>query len=377
MRRGLLKLASIISLILCAATIVIWISTYFWSIHYAGYIVRQSADEFHPFFEYVTTRRGEITIAAGWYHGPLKNRSAADQQQVDTFRRFATINRPRFQWLAPWNYDSTTGSLLGMAGFECWRRPIVRGVLAGTNMGCSLPLWSLVMLFGLIPAARPARRIITAVRHAPPAPKSAHRKRDRALTALAMTACVLFVLIQIIIHDTRTIGWSVRFARPGGTFVEFAAQRRKLYLTLLSHWPQPQPLAFIHRPDDEYRPLYPYWEAMPNVHADGFMGLTWIVGGVPFHTEDNGEIALLPYGRTLNRYWSASNPFPYRQYQVSLFELGLLASVIPVWWVFTRVRKRVRAYTAARDSLCVGCGYSLAGNMSGVCPECGSAIAAM
>ena len=259
-----------------------------------------------------------------------------------------------------------------MAGFAFWSNPLVNGAITVPHVGCALPLWCLALLFGLTPAARPTLRIIHAVRHAPPAPASAHRKRDRLLATLAVIAIGLFVLIHIVIHATRTIGWSARVATRGGTFIELAAQQRKLFITCLTGWPQPQPLAFIRRPD-EYRPLFPFWEARILPQSHGFLGMEWVSGDITFHVESDGTVALLPFGKNFD-YMSSSARMPYRQLRASLFQIGLLVIALPAWLVFTRVRRKVKRYTAARDSLCVRCGYSLAGNASGVCPECGAPI---
>ncbi len=57
-------------------------------------------------------------------------------------------------------------------------------------------------------------------------------------------------------------------------------------------------------------------------------------------------------------------------------------AIVPVWIVtgvllfpsgLAYLRGPVRRGLRARRNHCVGCGYSLAGNLSGVCPECGAA----
>jgi hypothetical protein len=49
----------------------------------------------------------------------------------------------------------------------------------------------------------------------------------------------------------------------------------------------------------------------------------------------------------------------------------LLSSLLPVWWAI-----RARTKPAMNRSTCSTCGYDLTGNVSGVCPECGTAIPA-
>ena len=52
---------------------------------------------------------------------------------------------------------------------------------------------------------------------------------------------------------------------------------------------------------------------------------------------------------------------------------ALLASVPPLVWVVWRLAGGARRRAAARrPELCPHCGYDLTGNVSGVCPECGT-----
>lgn len=54
----------------------------------------------------------------------------------------------------------------------------------------------------------------------------------------------------------------------------------------------------------------------------------------------------------------------------------LIAAFLPAWWFPRRRRSRQRVRRIGRGE-CAECGYSLAGNPSGVCPECGTPIKAM
>jgi len=57
--------------------------------------------------------------------------------------------------------------------------------------------------------------------------------------------------------------------------------------------------------------------------------------------------------------------------------------IVPLWIVFILfatyptiafIRGPVRRWRRRRKGLCLKCGYNLTGNVSGVCPECGSKI---
>jgi hypothetical protein len=58
---------------------------------------------------------------------------------------------------------------------------------------------------------------------------------------------------------------------------------------------------------------------------------------------------------------------------VSIWTIGALLS-FPAWRVLKRVRDRLRAGRLRDRGLCPSCTYDLTGNVSGVCPECGTSI---
>jgi len=48
-------------------------------------------------------------------------------------------------------------------------------------------------------------------------------------------------------------------------------------------------------------------------------------------------------------------------------------TILPMIWALSAIRRRQR--WRSRASQCINCGYNLTGNASGICPECGRAIA--
>lgn len=54
--------------------------------------------------------------------------------------------------------------------------------------------------------------------------------------------------------------------------------------------------------------------------------------------------------------------------------VGLLL-ILPVSWACLAVYRMFRSDRRLRRKLCIACGYNLTGNISGVCPECGAAVA--
>jgi hypothetical protein len=63
-----------------------------------------------------------------------------------------------------------------------------------------------------------------------------------------------------------------------------------------------------------------------------------------------------------------------------LFAIFMLAGTLRAWESFQHLRDKWRAIgdyerqDRLRRGLCVKCGYDLTGNLSGTCPECGTAV---
>lgn len=60
----------------------------------------------------------------------------------------------------------------------------------------------------------------------------------------------------------------------------------------------------------------------------------------------------------------------YAYVQVSFWWLLSLTMLMPILWLLRRIRSHPRP-----SGFCETCGYNLTGNVSGVCPECGTLIA--
>ena len=61
-----------------------------------------------------------------------------------------------------------------------------------------------------------------------------------------------------------------------------------------------------------------------------------------------------------------------RQWRLTVSALGCVVTLALYLWLY---RRRIRLGQHAAHGLCVHCGYNLTGNVSGVCPECGTAAA--
>ncbi len=77
-------------------------------------------------------------------------------------------------------------------------------------------------------------------------------------------------------------------------------------------------------------------------------------------------------GMTYGVRRSGSGPFfRYCTVNISLLIPVLLTGAYPI---FVFIRGPLRRYRRRRRGLCLTCGYDLEGNLSGVCPECGTVI---
>jgi len=64
----------------------------------------------------------------------------------------------------------------------------------------------------------------------------------------------------------------------------------------------------------------------------------------------------------------------YGRVHLTVFMVGNAVAIAPyLWFVPRRMNAATDALLAARG-LCRSCGYRLAGNVSGVCPECGTPV---
>jgi hypothetical protein len=83
-------------------------------------------------------------------------------------------------------------------------------------------------------------------------------------------------------------------------------------------------------------------------------------------------LLLKPRERFVGFAYSAETEYKGRSFSVLIphwFVAGL-ASLLPLKWIRDHRRRRQRVSLG----LCLACGYNLTGNVSGTCPECGTAV---
>ena len=62
------------------------------------------------------------------------------------------------------------------------------------------------------------------------------------------------------------------------------------------------------------------------------------------------------------------------QVQVSVWIAMAITTLLAIYPTIAFIRGPLRRYRRRKKGLCVSCGYDLTGNVSGVCPECGTDI---
>jgi len=76
----------------------------------------------------------------------------------------------------------------------------------------------------------------------------------------------------------------------------------------------------------------------------------------------------------MDLFWgkSGSSLAPIRIFvlQIAYWPFLLLWAILPVW----KMRLMLRPHRRRQRGLCSSCGYDLTGNMTGVCPECGTPV---
>jgi len=84
-------------------------------------------------------------------------------------------------------------------------------------------------------------------------------------------------------------------------------------------------------------------------------------------------ISRVSYPSTLRgvRYWVvAGNGFQYQHITLPFWMIAAACAILPAWGLVRWTRRARRRAVG----LCRTCGYSLTGNASDVCPECGTAV---
>lgn len=204
----------------------------------------------------------------------------------------------------------------------------------------------------------------------PPADARAARSspngnRRSLLVHTAITAAVTasFLLVLVVWADSylscRRISWGDRY-RGSYTFIHSSCGG--LFLERRTNSDVSARFTCFRRPVSDYR------LRGPDVRYSGFVGFEHYEGTRYCWYEHLYPLASLPSYD--DPRWQKE---PYKMVRVPYWPLGILLIVL-----VTRLLRRNLLvwglYRRARRGLCLRCGYNLTGNMSGVCPECGTAV---
>jgi hypothetical protein len=112
----------------------------------------------------------------------------------------------------------------------------------------------------------------------------------------------------------------------------------------------------VTREDDA---IFPYWEEGPGVYSCKLRRASFLLK--------------LPLGH--GAY--AVSPSPFKRpsvYTLPGWGSGVVTLMFAAYPTIAFIRGPLRRWRRSRGGLCLKCGYDLTGNVSGVCPECGTKI---
>jgi len=186
----------------------------------------------------------------------------------------------------------------------------------------------------------------------------------RTLFTLASAASLL-LCVAVLVLWTRSYRVAEQYSRYDGTWTRsFGSTWGRLYYISSAAPPGRGGVGWQQYPPSPLRERQPVVGEPGVRHRGAVQGVFWYItdggtgsgtrasDGAPYH------YVFFPNRLVFVPHWLAAGAF----------------GVLPVAWFVGRVRRRRRACGGGR---CTACGYDLTGNASGVCPECGTALAGM
>jgi uncharacterized paraquat-inducible protein A len=99
--------------------------------------------------------------------------------------------------------------------------------------------------------------------------------------------------------------------------------------------------------------------------ADGATDITYREDGVPASLKEQFSPGVFLTGGPAYPYWAVN---------LTHTTAFTLFSLLPLVWFVRHLMRRRERHARRTHNRCVFCGYSLTGNTSGICPECGSPV---
>lgn len=326
---------------------------------------------------YLSTSRGVVSLVVNRWELAPGECPDADPKTIAQVRSSLALSFPRSRWGPPQVFRPERSSLLSDEGFAFERGASVHQGIRVSGIAISVPFWFIASLFMLPPSLWLLGQYRRSLRSANLAQSTivlgtgGRPALTRRLPTVAAAILLLLCLaILIAVRLTEPSGRTALFTRKGVLY-ELTLQNGSLLIVRVEEWPGSQSLRIMERPDGNW-PVYPFRDF--GVHITGgrsVLGFAHFSGHVQMMLELDGSVMLLPYGRDAYNF-KLSSGMPFQEFVLSLRTLALAAAILPVTWIIAFARYRLRRRIALRHGLCTTCGYNLAGNTTGICPECGA-----
>lgn len=160
------------------------------------------------------------------------------------------------------------------------------------------------------------------------------------------------------------------WSRAGGNMYMLASDSNEIGLAVLGPWPCSE-----HRWNSK---VYPASESEPVSASRYPLGVKMFLSRGVVAVNSDGRVPWTVAGRWSGLVEEPSIPYTSWSIRAPSWLLLALLTPLPATWMGTllvRYEKNRRRRLNARTH-CLSCGYNLTGNTSGVCPECGTRIAA-
>ncbi|HEY8749849.1 MAG TPA: hypothetical protein VIM11_17835 [Tepidisphaeraceae bacterium] len=123
-----------------------------------------------------------------------------------------------------------------------------------------------------------------------------------------------------------------------------------------------------------YRPFFGVqtWPGSAGSHRAP--GILWLSGVTDVIYREDGLPVWYPELSKPGVYLSGGPSYRIQSLNLSHALVFWAFGLLPLIWAVQRIRQRRERRARLRNGFCLCCGYWLAGNVSGVCPECGLAV---
>jgi hypothetical protein len=164
--------------------------------------------------------------------------------------------------------------------------------------------------------------------------------------------------VSLLLCATAVTIWALSYSRL--YYVSrFVATSRQITITTE---PSTVSVSYAFYPPEWYGSYYESgWKRVASDLPPDYEG-NWRANSLGFNVEHDDRRGALPY----QGHWVSD------EVVIPFWFIVVTCGFTPIVWLILAARCRQRV----RSNRCVRCGYSLSGNTSGVCPECGAPVPA-